>query len=355
MQKAFNNRRFLRDLLYFDLDKAASLWSQLAGGLREKVALTTEAQGDKKGSLSVGVPKLLEATIGGSRTSKESILESKTLHHDLLNLLEEELTQLNLVTDLNGSLSSMESSPDAIRAAIGTRPYVIAQGASAIEDCQRIYTITNSFNPIVQFIAICAAQSQPELQQMLKDREDKRRIFESESDKHKKQRLGHELNRMAEKINSYVTSVFKPVDQWLLDGIRLFVDTYMRGRINFRVFPFEACPSFFLLCNLKRDCFVDQDLEHLLFGYTTRPTVPLAVFGLITSIPAKDGVQFDPIKEFEQETLTVDTVVFEKAFRGIFSAIEGIEVFVRYSRYPNISVHPIAVFRQFELPSSEQA
>jgi hypothetical protein len=190
---------------------------------------------------------------------------------------------------------------------------------------------------------------------LIAEREGKHRAFDAETDKHKKQRLGNEVNRLTEKVQAAVHQMIQPPDKWLLDGMRLFIETFMPNRINFRVYPFENCPAFQLICNLKRDCFVDQDLEHILYGYSNRPTVPLAVFGLITAIPMEGIDPFDPLKEFETVTPTADTVVFEKAFRAIFGAMDGIEAFVRYSRYPNISVHPIAVFRQFELPATPNA
>src|SRR4051812_47667118 len=102
------SNRFLRDLLYFDFDKAASLWSQLAGGLREKVSLTTEGQSDKKRGLTLGIPKVFEAQFSGAAAEKQSVLESKTLHHDLLNLLEENLTDLGLAVDLNRAVPATE-------------------------------------------------------------------------------------------------------------------------------------------------------------------------------------------------------------------------------------------------------
>jgi hypothetical protein len=71
------------------------------------------------------------------------------------------------------------------------------------------------------------------------------------------------------------------------------------------------------------------------------------VFGLITSIPGPAEDMFDPMKEFEAGGDLADRIAFEKAFRAIFAGMEGIEALVRYSRYPNVTVHPIAVFREF--------
>jgi hypothetical protein len=46
-------------------------------------------------------------------------------------------------------------------------------------------------------------------------------------------------------------------------------------------------------------------------------------------------------------TLT-DKMEFEKAFRVVFSAMDNLEDFMRYSRYPNVTIHPIAVYRSFK-------
>jgi len=47
-------------------------------------------------------------------------------------------------------------------------------------------------------------------------------------------------------------------------------------------------------------------------------------------------------------------MIFEKAFRGMFGGMDGLENFVKYSRYPNITVHPIAVFRPFNLKAGQK-
>jgi hypothetical protein len=80
-------------------------------------------------------------------------LQSKTLHHDVLNRVEQRLAESGLVTDLSRELSASESSPQKIRDAIGERPYLRAGGASALEDYRRIVAISEKFNEIVQFLA----------------------------------------------------------------------------------------------------------------------------------------------------------------------------------------------------------
>ncbi len=107
--------------------------------------------------------------------------------------------------------------------------------------------------------------------------------------------------------------------EWLVEGINTFIDTFMPRRINFRVYPFESVPSFQIRSNLKRDCFVEEDLDNILLAYGTRPNVKLTLLGLITSIPDKAGHPFDPTREFEEisETETSEAQKFEHEFRKL--------------------------------------
>lgn len=91
-----------------------------------------------------------------------------------------------------------------------------------------------------------------------------------------------------------------------------------------------------------------KTLEHLLYGYGNRPNVALTVFGLITSIPTDAKPTFDPMKEFEGLSELSESMALEKGFRNAFIGLEAMEGLVRYSRYPNVTVHPIAVYRSFK-------
>jgi hypothetical protein len=124
----------------------------------------------------------------------------------------------------------------------------------------------------------------------------------------------------------------------------------MPNRTNLIIYPFGDYPQFHIIANLKRDCFVDTDLENILFAYGYRPNIKLAVFGLITSLPKEAEDIFDPMKEFTtvSESGQRENISFEKGIRGLFSGFEGIERMVRFSRFPNITVYPIAVYRNIK-------
>jgi hypothetical protein len=342
----------IKDIIYFDFDKAASIYSQFHGGLRESLSLAEDKTKGQILGAKLGITGIAEAKFGAEYNNATSIIESKVLHHDLLNMIEEELGKLGLIVDLNKEVDSLVSSPEEIRATIGDKPYIVAKGWSVIEDYVQLSARTKVLNKIIEYVSHCQAESikqSPEYLSFQQTLDEKREEIKGITDRNQRALVKTQLNNMESMLKAKLTPTLSQIDNWQVEGIQQFIDTFMTNRINFRIFPFESCPSFQIICNLKRGCFIDQDLEHLLYGYGKRPTIPLAVFGLITSIPSKTGYKFNPMTEFESENILSDKLIFEKAFRGVFSAMDELEEWMRYSRYPNISVHPLAVFRQFQI------
>ena len=50
---------------------------------------------------------------------------------------------------------------------------------------------------------------------------------------------------------------------------------------------------------------------------------------------------------------TDDPLGYERAFRGVFEGMEGMEGLVRFSRYPNVTVYPLAVYRRVPVVQPE--
>lgn len=340
----------MRDLLYFDLEKAASIASQLGGGLRERFSVTHDIGKDTSAGVRFGLPHLADAKLGVDYAEKRLTLESRVLHHDLLTEVEIGLEKLNLVADLIKNPPGETSSPASIRDAIGTRPYLRASGRSVIEDYRRIVAISGKFNEIVNFISrgtLETLKKSPEYLELREQLEAAKKTVAEITDRNSKARAKAQLRSREEALEVKLKPQLEGIPEWLVDGLKLWIETFMPTRINFRIYPFPDCPSFQVICNLKREGFVDADLEHLLYGYGNKPTVPLAVFGLITSLPPQEDQAFDPLREFQAEGGLPDRAAFEKGLRTIFSAMDEIEAFVRFSRYPNVTLHPIAVYRSF--------
>ncbi len=108
----------LRDLLYLDFDKAASIWSQFEEGLPERLSVTEDTGTARAAGTKFAYLGLAGANLRADYLDKRLTLQSKTLHHDVLNRVERRLTEVGLVTDLADAVSSDESSPEKIRNAI---------------------------------------------------------------------------------------------------------------------------------------------------------------------------------------------------------------------------------------------
>ena len=82
------NDQMIRDLIYFDFDKAASIFSQVEGGLIKEIQSGSENSINQKKDHKFDL-KLYKSEFGKDSSGKTSRLETKVLHHDLLFKIEE--------------------------------------------------------------------------------------------------------------------------------------------------------------------------------------------------------------------------------------------------------------------------
>ncbi len=339
----------LRDLIYFDFEKGASLYSQIEGGL-----LTEKREGEEQAKDQRNIRKydlkVFRPEFGGQSTDKTSQLEVRVLHHDLLGRLEDYLEDKGLLTELHGG-GATSADPDSVRESLSESPYVRAEGWSVIEDYEKLSAISGQFNDLIAFIGRCGAssiESTPEYQALAEQLEAARRNAADQKNRNQRKVAERRLAKAEAELKKKIeeASGLGGVEEWLLSGVRLFIDVFMRDRILLRVYPDEGRPELQVLANLKRACFVDGDAETYLHSYGYRPNVKLTVLGLVTSLPLQEGHSFDPMAEFEAKAdeLT-DQESFEQGFRRVFEGFDGMYRFVRYSRYPNLTVQPLAVYR----------
>lgn len=354
MNKEFESP--IRDFIYFDFAKAASIFSQISGGFITEMEARAEETKDERNVRKYALP-FFKPEFGGIQTEKTTLLESRVLHHDLYTRIEQFLFNQGYAVDFSSDFNIEDVKKGVLHDKLGDKFYIKAEGWGVIEDYQRLKGLAQKLNNINAFIKQCASYSlekTPESQELRTLISQKKGEVLAIQDRNKRKVEESKLKKLESKLYEEVREKtgLKGVDDWLLDGIVDFIDTFMPGRINLRLYPFEEESSFHILANLKRDAFVDTDMENVLFAYGTRPNVRLTVFGLITSIPSSKGAPFDPMREFETEakesSKTDDKVAFEKGFRGVFQAYEGIEQMVRFSRYPNITIYPIAVYRNIK-------
>jgi|SRR5581483_8457075 len=351
--------RYLRDLLYLDTEKAASIFSQLYGGLVRETHEASEHGRERRRGFAFDLG-LLKPEFGGGTTEKTSVIESRVLHHDLLLQLEDALFDLGMAVDLTPDSSGGVASAEEVRNLLQPSSYVRAEGWVSIEDYDRIQRIAGEFPALLEFIQRCAAsgvEQSEELQELRRQLDEQRQRAIGQPNKQARQHALRQVSNLEKQFTSALKEATRPEappEQWLIEGIQKWIDVFLPGRITLRLFPFDEVPNFQVVANLKRESFVDADLGNLLFAYGPQPNVRLTVLGLITSFPQADGPPFDLMREFQlvPDGEGSEEFEFERGFRGLFAGMDGLEKFSRFSRYPNITVYPLALYRR--VPVAEQ-
>jgi hypothetical protein len=324
----------MRDLIYFDFEKAASLFSQSSGGLLTEIKKSFDQNTLQNESDEV--------------ISKDfKIIESKTLHHDLLIRLETLLFDNDIAIDLNEIIDQNGNSIENIRKEVEGRFCIRADAWCSVENFDQIKDRLLAYNDIAEFIkqaAISTMEKKPEVAQLKAQFEHYRLQANNEKDRNKKNQLINQIKNHEKEFKKNLEDAIpiEKFDNWMEKGLKLWIETFMEGQIHFRFYPLEQNPEFNLISNVKKHCFTDASFDNFLFAYSSRPNIKFTVLGIITSLPRVDelDVRFDPYNV--AKTVEND---FELGFRKMFSALEPLENILRFSRYPNITIYPIAIYR----------
>jgi hypothetical protein len=344
----------LRDLIYFDSDKAASILSQIEGGLLTESQESAEEVSERRRSARLG-PIMFQPEFGTTRSERTAVLESKVLHHGLLTRLEQGLKDMGMLLNINEAVDSDDPdySDKGLHDLITKPSFIVAEGWAALEDFNRVDAFISDFPNLVEFINRCAThgiQGSDAYKAMQETIVALTKEVRQEKDSKRKAQLKlqqRQLEEQAEQLLASVETVEDIPPDWLLEGIRSFITTLIPNRVNLRIYPFEQNPRFEVLSNLKAEYFMDSDLENIRFAYGTRPNVPFTALGLVTSIPREKNKLFDPVAELEHHPTSEDDQI-ELGFRHLLRTFADFERFVRFSHYPNVTVYPIAVYQKLD-------
>jgi len=299
-----SQKPFIRDLIYFDFDKTASIISQIDSGLikemRDEEVNTREIGG--------GVDVRL-AKIGGKADDTRSKLVVRSTHHDLLVRVEDALFKKDVAVDINTDFSPDKPTIGALHERLAVKRCVRAEGMSTFQDYRRVKECLDG-----------VAQLQSVLGTPNTDRK---------SRKHKGSSKGGDRASQTQ-------------EQML--AFKSIVDLLMPNRNHLFVQPFESLCEFKIISNLKTECYVDKDPNNVLFHYGSRPNVRLTVFGLVTSVPSK------PSNNNSDNSKTANssndgTKQISEVFDQIFDMIAPLEEFGQVTHYPSVTVYPLAVYR----------
>lgn len=220
----------IKDLLYFDLQKSISLYSQLDEGIITQSIQNTEEGGDINSSLGVDV-KVFQAKIGTSSNDKESKSITRIPHHNLLNKLQESINVSNSYIDLD-KIDVTELDVEKLHKQLKSKTFIKATGWVNIEDYDRLKKIAKRFNSISQFIQECSIAESDEKEQydaLVLELKRQRKIVNSQKDRNVKVKDNAKLNKLEEDLEKLLDEYNNTgkIPEYLVTGIQLFIDTFL--------------------------------------------------------------------------------------------------------------------------------
>lgn len=338
-----SQKPFLRDLIYFDFDKTASIASQLEGGLIKEIQESYSQGEEMRGGF-----KAYFLNAGMNVKDTESTLVTQSIHHDLLVRVEQALFEADVAIDLN-QVDPNSKSIKKLHEILSEKPYVRVEGVCRFHDYQRIKTHIDGINKIIEFAgkstrdSIEKSEAYRKLQKQIEEGEEQ---LKSITDRNQKKTKKRSIDNLKKQLSALVDeilgqSVVQIIPGWQAEGIKDIIDVLMPSRNNLLIQPFDDLEQFKVTSNLKQDCFVDSDSDNVLFHYGSQPNVKLTVFGLVTSIPSENSS--DRFKTNSQST--GDSIKqFEQSFNKVFDATTQIEKFGLFAYFPRITVYPLAVY-----------
>lgn len=307
----------IRDIVYFDTLKAASLLSQFSNGFPTQVVESSEKTYGSSYGGSLGVP-LVKGEAQSEKGNRHEKSQTKVLHHDLLDRVEEQLFNHGFCIDLNNVFKDSEINGELLREVIAGSNYIRFEGSVIIQDFNRLSMIAENFSYLNEFINKCVAQGiedSPEVIALRNELSELERQAKAEKDRNKRSKIKALLKSKKDKVESLIkssTTVSKPPDDWLLEGINKWVSLYNKDQLHFRFHFDQSEDGCEIFANLKRRCFVDSDIENIKFAYGRHPNIKLTVFGLITSVPTRNTIEEEKLLQLKVKIRT--RLPFKKHF-----------------------------------------
>jgi len=338
----------LYDYIYVDLDKAISLYSQLTGGVVEMREIKNESGSIANNKRNYDF-KVFKHDAGGSITdmkqSKEVIKPYHSFLIELEKLLEEQGHLVTVNSETKGSSFKAVSFRRHVRGSFAMK----VSGRCVVEDYERIKVIGQAFPDIV---ALINKSSESNIKESEEYKELSAQIEELEStakdikDRNKRSEANQIVKRQKKALADLVaiSAGVESPERWILDGLKTWVDTFLPGIVNLRVYPSVDRPDEHVCGNLKREYFCDSNSSSFHFTYGSFPTGDITVVGVVASVPEKGGEKFNPLEEFSGDSLA-DTEAVENGFRGLFRGFDGLEQMIRTCRFPRVMLYPVLVYR----------
>ncbi len=307
----------LLDYFYVDLPKVASLHSQLVpAGSRD-------------------------ATPDGAKPS-----------HAALAAFERDLAAQGYLLDLTPDGTRRSLRDPAQRQNLAATLCVRVTGRIVIEDYERIRRAMDTLPEAVAFVnksVQTSVRSTDDFRQLemtvVAEAEQLREDTDRTSRAASQARLQQMKSDLDEALRAAITAT--EVDQWMLDGLKSWIDTYLPGVINLRVHPLADSVDEHVFGRLKREHFFEHGLDALHDAGGATPTAMITLVGVVSAVPVEGPDAFNPLVEFDREGLT-NAQTLEKSHRDVLQNMDALAQLARACRYPRVMVQPLMVYRRFD-------
>lgn len=195
--------RKIKDLLYFDLAKSISLYSQLDEGIITQAVQTEEENANINSNIGVDI-KVFQAKIGSKLGGKEGQTVTRIPHHNLLNKLQECVIDTNSFIDLDSLDEGLGI--NEIHSSLQNKVFIKATGWINIEDYDRLKKIANRFNSISSFIQECSVEGteiKDQYDSLKKDIKKQRKIINQNKDRNIKAKDTARLSKLEDDLLHY--------------------------------------------------------------------------------------------------------------------------------------------------------
>ena len=269
----------------------------------------------------------------------------------LFSQIQQLFQEKNLAVDLNGAVPAGTTESAAVREKLAGASFVKASGWSSIEDYDRYKHYADNSNALIEFmgrITVHAMEQSEEFKKAQTELDNVRANMKKETDRNKRANMEARVKAMETRFRAMVAqqTQMQGLPDWMVAGFGQFMESFVKGRVTLRVFPFEAIPELNVVGNLKKHCFVDGGIEPVLAAYGMRPNVQLSMLGILSSVPEKGAPKFDYLAQFKRLAEQNQETKLEQTFRQFFNALEMLEGLMGISRYPNVTLYPLAVYRK---------
>lgn len=348
----------IKDFIYLDIDKLTSLYSQLIDGFVQYSEETIINSSDNRNIRNYNF-KIFKHDAGGIETDSRQLKEVRVGHHDVYNRLEKELYSNGFIVDIGTDVVRKDVFSGVASSVFENTLCVKAEGRIVLEDYERMTRIAENYQETTKFINYSIRNNLlelPEVKNIIQQIDDIKCSHIQIKKGKQNSKENKILSELEEKLEDFFTSrEIGKVDQWIIEGLRTWVRVFLPNIFSVRLYPFDDIDNFHIMSNVKRNFFINSDIEsvHYLFG--SKPTIKVTMLGVITSIPKENIDFFDPMKEFLKANLNElgdEHIAVESGFRGVFRGSDGLEEMMRTCRYPRIMVQPIAIYRSVK-PNSK--